>query len=826
MESHNCWKTISVALVILTVFGVAAVQDVEADVIVCFPLDTDPGWSTQGQWAFGIPLGGGSHCSDPTSGYTGTNVYGYNLAGDYTNNMPAYRLTTTALNCSGYENVTLTFWRWLGVESATFDHATVEVSNDGSNWSTVWSHIGSGFCDGAWIECIYDISAVADEEPTVYVRWTMGPTDSSVTYPGWNIDDICFLGEALDDMSISPSEGLTSSGFEGGPFTPPSKTYSLTNDGPNSLDWTAAAAASWLDIEPNFGILGPGESNSVTVSFNANASALPQGIHNDTVTFTNTISGITQTRDVMLEVFPAGTIFFDTFPSTTLNAAKWTICTGEPTVDDVGIGEPSPPYSLRLNGYPSGGDCVESRVLNLSGMAGLEFTYWYQRRGGGEHPDPGEDLILEYWDGSTWVELDRQLGGGLDMTDYNEVMLSLPSGAYHANFKLRVSNIATSGNYDDWFVDDIWIIVPDDLSISPAEDFNSFGYEGGPFTPACKQYTLTNIGANSLGWTAAATVSWLDIEPNSGTLAPGGAVSVTVCFNSDANALPPGSYSDIVTFTNTTSGFVQRRNVRLQVIAVPGEIEVTDSIPPVNDLNMPFGDAFIGPSWTENITITNTNPNYSLIITDISLGGLGSEYFEDFEDGLAQDWDEDVDQNWEVVSGEYRAQSAGYDFMFSRYLGQEWEELSVQMSCRRDGSIYKSAAVLLRASSDFDDGIGSGYVFQIATDGDYSIWKQVSGSWSWLQSWTASGAINAGTNILRATAQGDSMQFFINDTLVWSGTDSALTSGHIGLGGFTEFGDTTHYFDDVLVAELEPTSQTISPEQQWYNEHPYQGGGP
>ncbi|MHC4677016.1 MAG: BACON domain-containing protein, partial [Planctomycetota bacterium] len=357
------------------------------------------------------------------------------------------------------------------------------------------------------------------------------------------------------------------------------------------------------------------------VSLNANANALPQGIHSDTVTFTNTTSGITQTRDVMLEVVPAGTVFYDKFPRTTLDGAKWTICGGVPTTDDVGIGEPSPPYSLRLNGEPSGGDCVESRLLNLSGMAGLELTYWYQRTGGGEHPDPGEDLIIEYWDGSTWVELDRQLGGGSDMADYNEVVLELPSGAYHANFKLRISNTGTSCLCDDWFVDDIFISISDDLSVSPAEDFNSSGYEGGPFLPSSKIYRLANSGISPLNWTASATQPWLDVEPGSGALSPSDYNMVSVSLGADANALPPGDYNDIVTFTNTTSGFVQMRNVRLQVVAVPGEIEVTDSIPPVNDLNMPFGDAFIGPSWTEKLTITNTDPCHSLYVTDISLRG-------------------------------------------------------------------------------------------------------------------------------------------------------------------------------------------------------------
>jgi subtilisin-like proprotein convertase family protein len=104
-------------------------------VVHSFPLDVNPGWSTQGQWAFGAPTGGGSGNHDPTSGFTGANVYGYNLAGDYPNNMGTTQyLTTTAMDCSTVVGARLRFQRWLGVESASFDHVNVQVSNNGTTW--------------------------------------------------------------------------------------------------------------------------------------------------------------------------------------------------------------------------------------------------------------------------------------------------------------------------------------------------------------------------------------------------------------------------------------------------------------------------------------------------------------------------------------------------------------------------------------------------------------------------------------------------------------------------------------------------------------------
>ncbi|MBX3396782.1 MAG: proprotein convertase P-domain-containing protein [Phycisphaerae bacterium] len=171
-----------------------------------FPLDTNPGWTTTGQWQFGQPLGQGSHNPDPLAGFTGVNVYGYNLSGDYPNSMSStLYLTTTAINCSGASDVALKFRRWLGVESATYDHANIQVSNNGSTWTNVWDHTGAALAETEWSLQSYSISAIADGRPSVYVRWGMGPTDSSITYSGWNIDDVeiwgVVPGPILGDMN-------------------------------------------------------------------------------------------------------------------------------------------------------------------------------------------------------------------------------------------------------------------------------------------------------------------------------------------------------------------------------------------------------------------------------------------------------------------------------------------------------------------------------------------------------------------------------------------------------------------------------------------------
>jgi len=151
----------------------------------------DPDWSMEFQWQFGQPSGQGGQYGgpDPTGGYTGSNVIGYNLSGDYPNDLPERYLITSPIDCTNRYGTTLVFRRWLGVESPEYDHASIHVSNDGTTWHEVWTNEDC-ITDYDWVLQELDISSVADNRSSVTVRWTMGPTDGGWHYCGWNIDDV------------------------------------------------------------------------------------------------------------------------------------------------------------------------------------------------------------------------------------------------------------------------------------------------------------------------------------------------------------------------------------------------------------------------------------------------------------------------------------------------------------------------------------------------------------------------------------------------------------------------------------------------------------
>lgn len=162
-----------------------------------FQFDADPNWTREGDWQYGRPTGSGGAGAfnpDPTSGFTGANVYGVNLQGDFPANRPAgpYYLTAGPLNLSGITGVTLKFQRWLNTAGPPNITSVVQLSKNGATWTTLWSASGD-VADNAWTQQSFDISFLADSQPAVYIRWgyqvvskKSGPGAGS----GWNIDDV------------------------------------------------------------------------------------------------------------------------------------------------------------------------------------------------------------------------------------------------------------------------------------------------------------------------------------------------------------------------------------------------------------------------------------------------------------------------------------------------------------------------------------------------------------------------------------------------------------------------------------------------------------
>lgn len=161
-------------------------------------LDSDPGFSLEGDWAFGVPSGS----NNPTSGKTGSNVLATNLSGNYANNQdPTIYATSPTLSTLGYSDVYFSFEKWLGIENSRWDKAYVEYSlDDGASWTVLWENTNTAsFQETAWTNECYPLPG-ADNITTLKVRFGLN-SDTSVTYTGWNLDDIALSGVSLGNQA-------------------------------------------------------------------------------------------------------------------------------------------------------------------------------------------------------------------------------------------------------------------------------------------------------------------------------------------------------------------------------------------------------------------------------------------------------------------------------------------------------------------------------------------------------------------------------------------------------------------------------------------------
>ena len=226
-------------------------------------------------------------------------------------------------------------------------------------------------------------------------------------------------------------------------------------------------------------------------------------------------------------------LFSEMFETTTFSTVNW-VSVSDAVIDTLGMSEPSAPYSVRLNGNPSGGDELRSVVIDLSGTANATLSYYYQRTGGGDSTESGDDLVIEYKNAfGSWVELDRQLGSESDMTTYAQQTITLPAAALHSAFQFRFTNVGTSSStsyYDDWFVDDIEIVANGSGSnlggtVLFSDDFEDGDYAGwvtesGSYTRQVTDSVAANSSSRSLSLIGGANAHYNGVSKTFAGITP------------------------------------------------------------------------------------------------------------------------------------------------------------------------------------------------------------------------------------------------------------------------------------------------------------------
>lgn len=115
----------------------------------------------------------------------------------------------------------------------------------------------------------------------------------------------------------------------------------------------------------------------------------------------------------------------------------------------------------------------------------------------------------------------------------------------------------------------------------------------------------------------------------------------------------------------------------------------------------------------------------------------------------------------------------------------DYSTLTYEVRMKRDGCAGNANVVAIRGNPVLDSTgwWNTEYTFDYTNTGYFSVWRDSYGTYAALRDWTYTAAITqGGWNTLAVKANGANLYFYINGSLVWSGSDAAYASGRVGIG--------------------------------------------
>ena len=221
-------------------------------------------------------------------------------------------------------------------------------------------------------------------------------------------------------------------------------------------------------------------------------------------------------------------------------------------------------------------------------------------------------------------------------------------------------------------------------------------------------------------------------------------------------------------------------------------------------------------SYTISVFLVEEEGGGALIASDTVTVWSAAGFFEDFEDGVADDWSFDADPGWVADGGVLRVSPRGTatastsvrfasypvsyaDFTYSADLRLR-EVAAVPEGAPPSDGLRRGVGLLFRSDGTYRNG----YVFHINAAGSFTIFKRAGGATATLVAWTPSPASCTGEydltfsstictgigawNHLEVTAFGRDMIFRVNGTTVAAVRESAVDYRRTGQPGLKAFG--------------------------------------
>jgi len=211
----------------------------------------------------------------------------------------------------------------------------------------------------------------------------------------------------------------------------------------------------------------------------------------------------------------------------------------------------------------------------------------------------------------------------------------------------------------------------------------------------------------------------------------------------------------------------------------------------------------------------------------------GPAFFSPFTSNAAG-WSA-IKGGWSILNHQYFRTSGIYGYVASAAHTGNYFTLDYQVLMKRTGCVPCTNMLYVRGkpkplNSYYD--WNNGYLFMYANDGYIAVWSIVNGIYAPIQYWKTSAAVHKNNwNILRVIANGSELKFYVNGKLVWSGIDTSLTNGQVGIGSYI-YGSASDLLVDwaklsVPVTGVNPTAEQIEPGEEmpgWTN--PYMAVAP
>ncbi|MGH2606539.1 MAG: hypothetical protein ACRDG5_08090 [Anaerolineales bacterium] len=181
-------------------------------------------------------------------------------------------------------------------------------------------------------------------------------------------------------------------------------------------------------------------------------------------------------------------------------------------------------------------------------------------------------------------------------------------------------------------------------------------------------------------------------------------------------------------------------------------------------------------------------------------GGSSDVLFEDdfSDDGSGWDRVDESDRVTDYRNGSYviRVNDTSSDAWANP--GKSFTDVRVEVDATKaDGDDNNNFGVICRS-----EGVDDFYTLWISSDGFWAIVKIENGDLDFLADWETHDAIRQGdaTNHIRADCVGDELTLYANGTLLGSASDSAYSSGDVGLeAGTFDVPGTEIQFDNFVV---------------------------